>query len=217
MSPGQERPAHFFPFLAAHIQDTSSWQEDRISGNLPSFLEKFARKPEGLAKPPKKKGAPHTLIVAGAGLRAADLTRAVRKFQSKESIIAKLVSTYLPSCPPSQTQCESNVGSCLTDVATPSPQFAKHMKVQEQVQFLKSKSTGIGVGTPARLMELIDNGALSLDLLEQIVVDASHIDQKKRGVLDMKDTMIPLATFLVRKEFKDRYADEENPLSLLFY
>lgn len=91
------------------------------------------------------------------------------------------------------------------------------MKVQEQVQFLKSKSTGIGVGTPARLMELIDNGALSLDLLEQIVVDASHIDQKKRGVLDMKDTMIPLATFLARKEFKDRYADEERPLSLLFY
>lgn len=93
-----EQPAHFFlVFLAAHIQDTSSWQEDRTSGNLPSFLEKFARTPEDLPKPPKKKGAPHTLIVAGAGLRAADLTRAVRKFQSKESIIAKLVSTYRPS------------------------------------------------------------------------------------------------------------------------
>jgi protein CMS1 len=32
------------------------------------------------------------------------------------------------------------------------------MKVDEQVDFLKNKKTGIGVGTPARLMELIDNG-----------------------------------------------------------
>lgn len=37
-------------------------------------------------------------------------------------------------------------------------QFAKHMKVEEQVNFLKNKKSGIGVGTPARLMELIDNG-----------------------------------------------------------
>lgn len=32
------------------------------------------------------------------------------------------------------------------------------MKVEEQVSLLGNKKTGIGVGTPARLMELIDNG-----------------------------------------------------------
>lgn len=32
------------------------------------------------------------------------------------------------------------------------------MKVEEQVTLLKSKKTGIAVGTPARLMDLIDNG-----------------------------------------------------------
>jgi protein CMS1 len=37
-------------------------------------------------------------------------------------------------------------------------QFAKHMKVEEQVTFLKNRKSGIGVGTPARLAELIDNG-----------------------------------------------------------
>jgi protein CMS1 len=56
-----------------------------------------------------------------------------------------------------------------------------------------------------------------LDSLKRLVVDASHIDQKKRGVLDMKDTMMPLARFLSRKEFKDRYHDEKKPLALLFY
>lgn len=37
-------------------------------------------------------------------------------------------------------------------------QFAKHMKVDEQVNFLQGHRTGIAVGTPARLMDLIDNG-----------------------------------------------------------
>lgn len=32
------------------------------------------------------------------------------------------------------------------------------MKVDEQVKFLSKYRTGIGVGTPARLSDLIDNG-----------------------------------------------------------
>lgn len=116
-------------------------------------------------------------------------------------------------------------------------QFAKHFKVEEQVQFLKKSKTGIAVGTPARLEALLDNGwspalskaakieglltcsagALSIEYLKRIVVDASHIDQKKRGIMDMKDTMMPLARWLTRQEFKDRYAAEEKPLDLLFF
>lgn len=56
-----------------------------------------------------------------------------------------------------------------------------------------------------------------LDGLHRVVVDASHIDQKKRGVLDMKDTMLPLARFISKKQFQDRYVNEEKPLSLLFF
>ncbi|CAI6094074.1 unnamed protein product [Clonostachys chloroleuca] len=185
---------------AGSITDTSSWQEQRILTNLPDFLEQFSEDKEGLSRSSKKPGSPHTLIVAGAGLRAADIVRgpnlpdkfatdkkesAVRKFQTKNCAVAKL--------------------------------FAKHMKIEEQITYLKSKKTGIAVGTPARLADLIDNGALSLENLERLVVDASHIDQKKRGVMDMKDTMMPLARFLARKEFKEKYAAEEKPLSLLFY
>lgn len=60
-------------------------------------------------------------------------------------------------------------------------------------------------------------GALSVEHLKRIVIDASHIDQKKRGIMDMKDTMMPLAKWLTRKEFKERYGDPEKPLELLFY
>ncbi|KAK1452701.1 hypothetical protein CCUS01_10742 [Colletotrichum cuscutae] len=195
------------------IKDTTSWTQPRALDTLPAFLENFAERPDRLFTAPKVKGTPHTIIVAAAGLRAADVVRAVRKFQGKESTVSKL--------------------------------FAKHMKVDEQVQFLQKTRTGIAVGTPARLMELVDNGdhntrdtenthriymaqktqqtnfanpgALKLDKLQRLVVDASHIDQKKRGIMDMKDTMLPLARWLSRKEFKERYGDEQKPLDLIFY
>lgn len=61
--------------IANSIQDTTSWEENRTLDNLPGFLEKFSEGEESLKKVPKKKGSPHTLIVAGAGLRAADMVR----------------------------------------------------------------------------------------------------------------------------------------------
>ncbi|ORY60505.1 U3-containing 90S pre-ribosomal complex subunit-domain containing protein [Pseudomassariella vexata] len=167
------------------IHDTTSWLEDRTLTKLPGFLEKFAKKPEDLGKAPKQKGSPHTIIVTGAGLRAADVVRAVRKYQTKKCSVAKL--------------------------------FAKHMKIEETTKFLQEHHTGVAVGTPTRLNDLVENGALSLENLERIVVDASHIDQKKRGVLDMKDTMLPVARWLARKEFKERYTAGDKPLQLLFY
>lgn len=63
--------------------------------------------------------------------------------------MAKLVS--VPNC----------IVSLLSYEMLIKTQFAKHMKVDEQVALLKNKKTGIGVGTPARLMELIDNGMVS--------------------------------------------------------
>jgi superfamily II DNA/RNA helicase len=38
------------------------------------------------------------------------------------------------------------------------------MKVEEQVQFLQNHKTGICVGTPARLMDLLDNGKFDSNL-----------------------------------------------------
>ena len=60
-------------------------------------------------------------------------------------------------------------------------------------------------------------GALSIEKLERIVVDASHIDQKKRGVLDMKETHIPLVHWLNRKELKERLGQTDNKIDLIFY
>ncbi|KAL7620957.1 Protein cms1 [Parahypoxylon ruwenzoriense] len=168
-----------------YITDTTSFQEIRTLDNLPAFLEQFADDAKQLGSAPKQNGSPHTIIVTGAGLRAAEIVRSVRKYQTKNITVAKL--------------------------------FAKHIKLEESVQFLEKHRTGIAVGTPVRLSDLVENSALKLDHLERLVIDASHIDAKKRGVMDMKETMLPLARWLARPEFKQRYADPEKGLQLLFY
>ncbi|EPE24304.1 hypothetical protein GLAREA_08155 [Glarea lozoyensis ATCC 20868] len=169
----------------SYICDTTSWSQKRTLDNLPGFLEKFAGNSTKLWSASKKNGAPHTIVVTAAGLRAADIARALRKFQTKDASVAKL--------------------------------FAKHIKIQDSVKFLKSTRTGIAVGTPTRLKDLLEDGALIVDRLERIVVDTSHIDVKKRGILDMKETHVPLMTWLGRNEFKERYTAEKDGIQLLFY
>lgn len=97
--------------------------------------------------------------------------------------------------------------------------FAKHIKMQEAVAELQKTSVNIAVGTPQRVMDLLEHGALSLTHLERIIVDASHIDQKKRGVLDMKELHIPLVKLLTRGDLKERYGmgGGKGTVELLFY
>lgn len=117
-----------------HILDTTEWTAPRTTDSLPEFLEKFAaprRKKRGekgrtLSDAPKVNGSPHTLVIAGAGLRAADLTRVLRVFQTKESMVQKL--------------------------------FAKHVKLKEALVEVKGTRMGVGVGTPQRIFDLLEDG-----------------------------------------------------------
>ena len=59
--------------------------------------------------------------------------------------------------------------------------FAKHVKVEEQKTSLESHASGIACGTPHRLCKLADEGALSLQRLQLLVIDL-HIDAKQRYV-----------------------------------
>jgi hypothetical protein len=62
--------------------------------------------------------------------------------------------------------------------------FAKHFKFEEQKAFLQNSRPAIAVGTPARLEALIEKGALSLDSLQLLVVDATHRDEKQRSIIE---------------------------------
>lgn len=75
----------------------------------------------------------------------------------------------------------------------------------------------VGVGTPQRINDLLEDGALSSKHLKRIIIDASYIDQKKRGILDMKETQIPLVKLLTRADLRERYEVEKDALQLIFY
>lgn len=64
---------------------------------------------------------------------------------------------------------------------------------------------------------LISTGSLCTERLERIVVDCSHIDVKKRGILEMRETQIPLTQFIGQKEFMERYSAESQHIDLLFF
>lgn len=64
--------------LEKAFRDTVNWEKPRRLDNLPDYLEQFSEKRDGvngLAWAPTAKGTPHTIVITGAGLRAADLTR----------------------------------------------------------------------------------------------------------------------------------------------
>jgi len=60
---------------AGAVKDTTTFTKPRTVENLPEFLEVFVEDPKVLAEASKDKGAPHTIVVTGAGLRAAELVR----------------------------------------------------------------------------------------------------------------------------------------------
>ncbi|KAI9769422.1 MAG: hypothetical protein M1840_004124 [Geoglossum simile] len=170
------------------FKDTSSWEKPRSLQNLPDYLEYFSMargRPGSLSSSPSVSGAPHTIVVTSAGIRAANLTRALRKFQTKQSTVAKL--------------------------------FAKHIKLKDAITFVTKTRMGIAIGTPTRLIGLLNEGVLSLEKLQRLVVDCSHIDQKKRGILDMRELQIPLMELLNRQGLKERYTASEDKVDLLFY
>ena len=62
--------------------------------------------------------------------------------------------------------------------------FAKHFKVEEQVDVLSKQTFPVAVGTPNRLAKLVELGALSLSRTQLILVD-DFIDEKQLTILTM--------------------------------
>lgn len=104
--------------------DTSSYDGSRALDKLPEFLKAFSpNKGAGLSKASEEKGTPHTLVVSGAALRAADVVRYGRVQLLTAFLIADPVDRALR---PLQNK-ESTVGKL----------FAKHIKLEEAKQFLQ--------------------------------------------------------------------------------
>ncbi|KAH7381636.1 U3-containing 90S pre-ribosomal complex subunit-domain containing protein [Pyrenochaeta sp. MPI-SDFR-AT-0127] len=174
-------------FISARtVKDSTSWTESRITDNLAAFLKNQA---ETLKPTPSKPpGAPHTIVVTASGIRAADVCRALKSGLPKQGVKNPNVAKL----------------------------FAKHLKLADQVAHLKKNKIDLGVGTPDRLVALLEEKALSTANLKRVFVDVSYIDQKKRGILDMKELHESLIKLLLRKEFIGESKEDGSGL-FLFY
>ncbi|GMH93220.1 hypothetical protein TL16_g12567, partial [Triparma laevis f. inornata] len=76
--------------------------------------------------------------------------------------------------------------------------FSKNMKKEDQISMLNSNNYAFAVGTPNRLLQLAEDGALSFSKTELIVVDC-HADQKGFNVVTLRDTQTDLCKLV--KEF----------------
>lgn len=72
------------------------------------------------------------------------------------------------------------------------------------------------MGTPDRLVQLLEHKALTSKNLKRVVIDVSYIDQKKRGILDMKELHESLMKLLLRPEFVGKTKQDGSDL-FLFY
>ncbi len=64
---------------------------------------------------------------------------------------------------------------------------------------------------------LMSAGALTSAKLERVIIDCSHIDQKKRSIFDMRETQQPLMHLLNRSELKCRYGSGSGDVQLMVY
>ncbi|GAB5031333.1 protein cmss1-like [Nannochloropsis oceanica] len=90
--------------------------------------------------------------------------------------------------------------------------FAKHLKVDAQVEVLQSEFNALAVGTPNRLIKLLEMNAMSLARCRLVVLDSSFKDSKSFDLLTLpgvaKDTALLLRDHVLpamtaRKERKD--------------
>ena len=64
--------------------------------------------------------------------------------------------------------------------------FAKHLKIQDQVEQLGKEHFPVAVGTPNRVLKLFELGALSGDALQLVLVD-NALDAKQFTVMTLND------------------------------
>lgn len=73
--------------------------------------------------------------------------------------------------------------------------FAKHFRIQDQIEILKSTHFPVVVGTPNRLHKLVEMGALSLTHTVLVVVDLCE-DVKGFNVMSLSDTKNDFYSFM---------------------
>jgi len=143
------------------IVDTMAWTGLRNLDTLVEFIvQAVPPLHTRLLQRTKSFGSPTLLFLTGAALRVANVTRVLKN-----------------------KTLQGEKGSGVAKL------FAKHVKLEEHINYLKKTKIGSAVGTPARVGKLLcDTDALSVSALTHIILDVSYHDAKNRSLLDIPET-----------------------------
>ncbi|GAA5990173.1 hypothetical protein JCM11641_004244 [Rhodosporidiobolus odoratus] len=176
------------------ILDTSSVPLEKRK-NLDEFLrEALPTATQTLLKLPKARGSPRILVLSSAALRVADLCREVKGFRTKVKAGKK-----------AKEGAEGGGKGKGEEVIEVGKLFAKHFKLAEHVEYLQKTYVGICCCTPSRVEKLIaESEALHLTHLSHLILDTSHLDVKKRSLLDVPEARKEVFAVLGNQGIKER-------------
>ena len=95
--------------------------------------------------------------------------------------------------------------------------FARHFKLSEHIKYVKTTPIHIAIGTPGRIKALVEaeDGALKLEKLRYLIIDANYMDGKKRTIFDIPETVRDLFGILGESEVRKRIT--KDTLKIVFY
>jgi hypothetical protein len=66
--------------------------------------------------------------------------------------------------------------------------FARHIKLPEQLLQLKNDTFHVGVGTPNRILKIMnDDDGIKKDKIEYVIIDGTYRDKKTMSIVDLDD------------------------------
>jgi hypothetical protein len=90
--------------------------------------------------------------------------------------------------------------------------FAKHIKLKDQLSFLRSRDVPVAIGTPSRVADIINADANLLSDVCLLIIDVER-DVKLRSIFDIPEIMKPLLG-LIFKTLLPKFASGE--LKMIF-
>lgn len=93
-----------------------------------------------------------------------------------------------------------------TKTAEPAKLFGKE-KIATQTAWLEKTRVNVAIGVPGRVLSLVAASALKLERLEQIYIDHTYKDPKKRGLVQIKEVTADLVKILEHEVLRRKLED----------
>ncbi|ETE66229.1 hypothetical protein L345_07998, partial [Ophiophagus hannah] len=171
------------------LPDSCFLPANDLTHSFTSYLKEICPKWAKLRKNHTEKSSVVMLVICGSALRCLELIRYLVCHQER----------ILSPKPPNER--DKSMATFKGDGKV-MKLFAKHLKIQEQMQMLEKDVVHVGVGTPGRIKALIQQGrklqynlpsfpfsseGLKLTSLKYFILDWNHRDQKLRRLIDIPE------------------------------